>query len=106
MPTGVETVALVPERETDSHGDPVGDAPEPVEVRGAITWPRTSTEEGRGEVIIDGLNVFLPPGSPTPDPKGQVIARGTVWEVDGQPGVYTKNGNEKGTIVVLKRRGT
>ena len=45
MPTGVETVALVPERETDSHGDPVGDAPEPVEVRGAITWPRTSTEE-------------------------------------------------------------
>lgn len=108
MPTGTETVVLQAPTAKDNHGDPLPDAeqPAPVTVQGCITWPRTSTEEGRGEVILDGLNVFLPPGAPQPDPKGTVTARGTVWEIDGAPALWLKGGTEKGTTLVLKRRGT
>jgi hypothetical protein len=106
MPQGTETVTIFPPVALDSHGDPAGDTPDPIPVRGCITWPRTSTEEGRGEIVIDGLNVFMPAGAPQPDAKARMGARGSVWEIDGAPGLYLKGGTEKGTIVALKRRGT
>lgn len=106
MPTGTEVVYILPERARDRHGDPTGAAPAEIEVRGAVTWPRTSIEEGRGEVIIAGLNVFLPGGAPKPGPKDQMRARDEVYDVDGEPGTYLKGGVEKGTIVNLKKVGT
>lgn len=106
MPTGTETVFILPEQPRDRHGDPTGDPLAEIQVDGAITWPRTSVEEGRGEVIIAGLNVFLPPDSPKPGPKDRMRARDTVYEVDGEPGVYLKGGAEKGTLVNLKKVGT
>jgi hypothetical protein len=108
MARGSETVYIQPEQAKDAHGDPVGVAPEPVQVDECVVWPRSSTEEGRGEVIIDGLNVYMPPETAVlPGPKDDVIARGERYAVDGVPGEYiNKGGAEKGTIVVLKRRST
>jgi hypothetical protein len=108
MPTGTETIFIVHEVPKDRHGDPLLDS-ETVpddQVDGCITWPRTSTEEGRGEVILEGLNVFLPPDSPLPGPKDQIRARAVLWDVDGAAGTYLKNGVEKGTLVALKKVGT
>ncbi len=108
MARGSETVYIQPEQARDSHGDPVGDPPEPVQVDECVVWPRSSTEEGRGEVIIDGLNVYMPPETAVlPGPKDDVIARGERYAVDGVPGEYiNKGGLDKGTVVVLKRRST
>lgn len=99
---GKETVAILPQRTRDRHGDPVGDAPEEILVRGAMTWPRTSNEDGRGWVTVDGLNVYLPRGSVLPGPKDQMRARDEVWDVDGTPADY----QAKGAIVTLKKAGT
>lgn len=108
MATGSETVSILPEQPKDAHGDPVGEVPDPITVESCIIWPRTSTEEGRGEVIIDGLNVYMPPETAVlPGPKDDVMARGERYAVDGKPGEYvSKAGMEKGTIVVLGRRST
>ena len=108
MARGSETVYIQPEQAKDSHGDPVGEPPEPVQVDECIVWPRTSTEEGRGEVIIDGFNVYMPPETAVlPGPKDDVIARGERYAVIGTPGEYiSKGGQEKGTLVVLGRRTT
>lgn len=106
--TGAETISIVPEVAKDRHGDPVVGAQAPAEIviKGCITWPRTSTEPGRGDVIIAGLNVFIPGGQKIPAAKDRVRARNIIWEVDGEPGTYLAGGATKGTIVVLKRVGT
>jgi hypothetical protein len=75
-----------------------------VTVPGVFIWPRTSSEDASaGEVIIDGLNVFIPPPTAV-DARDRITARGKVYEVAGVPGEYVL-GRARGTMVVLKRAG-
>lgn len=99
---GNESIFIIPAGEKDRHGDPVGAPAAEVEVRDCLTYPRSSLEQGRGWVTIDGLNVFIPAGGQVPTARDQVRAREQVWAVEGNPAVYTG----RGTIVNLKRAGT
>lgn len=102
---GTETIKVVRPGGTDWRGDPVG-TPTEHTVKGCVIWPRTSTEDNtRGEVIIDGYNVFTPP-DPDIEATDQIEARGELWEVEGRPGDYrTAGGRKKGVWVILKRVG-
>lgn len=77
---------------------------EPKTAKGCVIWPRTEPET---EVPIDGLNLYIPPGEPTPTAGASVTARGKQYEIEGVPGEYVAtSGADKGTIVALKRAGT
>jgi len=102
---GTETIIRHRASGRDADGDPIPGGAD-VSIPYCIITPRTSEEEGRGEVILDGQNVFAPPGTDI-IPTDEVTARGTRYEVDGVPGdLRTSKGRPKQTWVVLKRRGT
>lgn len=103
---GSETIQIVPSGGHDSDGDPIPGG-DPVVVKGCIIWPRYSTEDdSRGEIIIDGLNLYIPPGKPTPGVLDEVIARGGTYAVDGVPGEFVSpGGRDKGAMVALKKVG-
>lgn len=71
----------------------------------AVIWPRTSTEDAsRGEVVIDGLNIFLPGEMPAEVLASDIVeARGKKWAIDGVPGDYRKKGRKLGLLIVVKR---
>jgi len=75
-------------------------------ITGCAIWPRSSTEDGhRGMVLIEGLNVFIPPGE-TVAASDRIVARGEEFEVDGEPGLYRdKRGRDKGMWVALTKAG-
>ena len=100
---GHETIVIKPAGGLDDDGDPKAPG-DPVTVEGCIIWPRRSSEE-QGGVIIEGYNVFIPPGNPGPTATDRVNARGKDWAVDGVPGEFKMGGRDKGILVVLKRVG-
>ncbi len=106
MPQGSETVVVHPYAGRDENGDPLQAQPTR-ELEGCVIWPRTAANPERGDVIIQGLNVYVQPGLIPPAAKDAVTARGTKWEVDGVPGHYVKgSGENKGWVVVLKVVGS
>ena len=84
---------------------PAGAAPEH-DVPGCVVLPRTSHEEDRGWVIVEGRMIIAPHDSDVlADDKVRVDD--VVWDVDGEPGDYeNKRGVGKATIFYLKRLGT
>lgn len=105
MARGTETVTILRPGAEDQFGQP-GPDDAPRDVPQCIVFPRTSTEDhDRGEVVITGLGVAMPPGT---DIKAtdRVVARGQTWEVEGQPGDYrSKGGRAKNILVFLKTGG-
>lgn len=71
------------------------------QVDGCIIWPRTSTELGRGEIVIDGYNVFTPPNADVLA-SDNLVVRGVPQQVEGVPGDYRLHGRKKGLLVVTK----
>ena len=103
---GTETVKVYRQAKSDSLDD-LGTATSTPdhEEPNCLIWPRTSTEEGKGEVVIDGLNVFTPPGADVLA-SDIVEARGEKYDVEGKPGDYRLHGRQRGLLVVLKRLGS
>ena len=103
---GTEVVKVYRQAKADSLDDTDTSASTPDhEVPNCLIWPRTSTEEGKGEVVIEGLNVFTPPGADVLA-SDIVEARGERYDVDGVPGDYRLRGRQRGLLVVLKRLGS
>lgn len=102
---GTETVTVSEQGTKDRVGD-ITPGPVRGTVENAVIWPRTSSEDAsRGEVIIDGLNIFIP--APVPfDILGTdvVEARGKKWQLEGSAGDFRKkDGRRVGFILVVKR---
>lgn len=78
-----------------------GEAPPPRTVEGCVIWPRsTLAYDDRGEVPIDGWNVFMPAGTDIKE-SDKVLFKNKKWDIEGVPADYGR----KGIIVVLKRVG-
>jgi hypothetical protein len=84
------------------------DEPTPTEhdIDGCAVLPRTSFEQDRGWVVVEGRQIFAPYGADVlADDKVRVDD--AVWEVDGAPGDYEdRKARGKATILYLKRLGT
>jgi hypothetical protein len=102
---GVETVRVVREPRRDRLDGPAQGPADEHDIEGCQTLPRSSHEEGRGWVIIEGRMVIAPYGA---DVRGsdKVRVDGVLWDVDGEPGHYQKKGKPKATIFYLKKQGT
>lgn len=98
-------VVLRPEKRDRFDTSPVTAAPEH-EIKGCAVLPRSSHEEGKGWVIVEGRTIIAPHGSDV-EATDQVRVDGQVWEVDGAPGDYEdKKARGKATIFYLKRQGS
>jgi len=92
-----ESIVILKAARRDRFGDVVT-PPQEIEATGCRIWPRTNEE---GEVVIEGLNVFIPDGQPVPEADDTVRARGNEWNVEATPGVYLG----KGALATLQRAG-
>lgn len=100
---GSRTVTVIREKKRDRLDDsPAAPAPEH-DITGCVVLPRTSLEQERGWVIVEGRQVIAPYGADiTADDRVRVD--GYVWEVDGAPGDYeNKRGEGKATIFYLTK---
>lgn len=103
---GSRTVRVIRKPKIDKLSTPPAGAPPEHDIVGCAVLPRTSHEEGRGWVIVEGRMVIAPHGSDVLA-SDQVRVDGVVWDVDGEPGDYeNKGGKGKATIFYLKRLGT
>lgn len=75
-------------------------------VEGCAVLPRTSNEQDKGWVVVEGRMIIAPHGSDV-IADDRVVVDGVTWDVDGEPGDYeNKRGRAKATIFYLKRLGT
>lgn len=102
---GNETITVKPQVKVDKLRTSTEAPPAPYDIPGCIVWPRSSKEEGKGWVTIDGENVFCPPGSVVPA-SARVTLRGVEYEVQGTPGDYRLHGRQRGILAVLKTVGS
>lgn len=102
MPTGKDTISIYREAQaSDSLDDaPAASATPHHTISGCLVWPRTSTEIGKGEVVIDGQNVWAPGRNVDILATDTVELRGERYSVEGVPGDYGK-----GKLIVLNRVG-
>jgi hypothetical protein len=105
---GSRTITIIREKKRDRLDDSPVAPPTEFDIPGCAILPRTSYEEERGWVIVEGRMVVAPYGSDiTADDQVSIKGSTDVWEVDGEPGDYeTKRGKGKATIVYLKKAGT
>lgn len=103
---GKKTITVIRSPKVDPLDDDVVGSPPEHDEPGCVVMPRTSFEQERGWVIVQGRMVVAPFGADIlPDDKVRVD--GVIWEVDGEAGDYeNKHGEGKATIVYLKRLGT
>lgn len=103
---GSRTITVVRKPKVDRLSTAPAGAPPEHDIEGCAVMPRTSHEEERGWVIVEGRMVVAPYGA---DVLATDLVRvdGETWEVDGEPGDYeNKRGKGKATILYLKRQGT
>ena len=103
---GNRTVTVVRRPKVDRLDSAPTGAPPEHDITGCVVMPRTSHEEERGWVIVEGRTVFAPYGA---DVLADDLVRvdGETWEVDGAPGDYASaRGKGKATIFYLKRQGS
>lgn len=100
---GSRTITVVRKQKVDRFDDaPAGPPPEH-DVVGCSVLPRTSFEEGKGWVIVEGRQVIAPYAADV-IATDQVRLDGVLWDVDGEPGDYeNKRGKGKATIFYLTR---
>lgn len=103
---GKRTVTVIREPKTDRLDDPPQGPPSEHDITGCVVTPRSSQEEGKGWVIVDGRMVVAPYGADVLA-DDRVRVDGKVWDVDGEPGDYEdRRARGKATIFYLKRQGT
>ena len=103
---GSRTITVVRKPKVDRLGTAPGGTPPEHDVVGCAILPRTSHEEERGWVVVEGRMIIAPFGA---DVLADDLVRvdGVTWEVDGAPGPYeNKRGQGKATIFYLKKQGT
>lgn len=103
---GVRTIVVVRTPKVDKlKGDAAG-PPAEHEIEGCAVLPRSSNEEGKGWVFVDGRMIIAPHGADVLA-TDKVRVDGKTWEVDGTPGDYEdKRARGKATIIYLKRLGS
>lgn len=102
---GKRTITVVRKPKVDRLSDtPAGEAVEH-QIAGCVIAPRTSFEEGRGWVIVEGLMVVAPYDSDIlADDRVRVETGEPLWNVGGEPGNYEdKKARGKATIFYLTR---
>ena len=103
---GKRTIIVVRKPKVDRLSTPSSTPPPEHPVEGCAVTPRTSHDEEKGWVIVDGRMVVAPYGADILA-DDQVKVDGETWDVDGVPGDYeTKRGKGKATIAYFKRLGT
>lgn len=103
---GARTVTVIRELKTDRLDDPPQGPPAEHDIEGCAVLPRSSQEEGRGWVIVEGRMIIAPHGADVLA-DDRVRVDGKVWDVDGEPGDYEdKKARGKATIFYLKRQGS
>jgi hypothetical protein len=102
---GTETVVVVRGTRRDDLDDSEASAPAEHEIPNCIIWPRVSEEEGKGQVVLEGENVFTPPDADVLA-SDKIRVRGVLYDVEGKPGDYRMKGRKKGLLVVCKRLGS
>lgn len=103
---GRRTVRVVRTPKVDRlKGDAAG-PPAEYDIEGCAVLPRSSNEEGKGWVIVEGRTIIAPFNSDVLA-TDKVKVDGETWEVDGAPGDYEdKKARGKATIFYLKRLGS
>lgn len=87
LPFG-ETITVIRPPAKDKFGDPVAGSAAETAVPGCAFWPRTTTELLNGQnTLIEGLDVFFPPGTDV-RATDRLRITGLIYEVDGDPGVW------------------
>ena len=103
---GSRTITVVRQARGDRLDGPASHPVAEHEIVGCAVLPRTSYEEGKGWVVVEGRSVFAPHGSDILA-SDQVRLEGKLWDVDGEPGDYeNKRGKGKATIFYLTRLGS
>ena len=103
---GSRTITVIRKPKVDRLSTAAAGAPPEHDVKGCAVLPRTSHEEERGWVVVEGRMILAPFGA---DVLADDLVRvdGATWEVDGAPGDYEdKRGKGKATIFYLKKQGT
>lgn len=102
---GKRTLVVVRQAKVDRLSDETT-APSEHEIEGCVVLPRSSFEEGKGWVIVEGRQIIAPYGADvTADDKIRLEPGGPLWSVDGEPGDYEdKRARGKATIFYLTRR--
>ena len=105
---GSRTITVVRQAKVDRLSDEVAAAPVEHEITGCAVLPRSSFEEGKGWVIVEGLQVFAPYGADiTADDRVRTEPGEPLWNVDGKPGDYEdKKARGRVTIFYLTRRSS
>ena len=103
---GTRTIVVVRKPKVDRLATQPTGAPPEHSITGCAVLPRTSLEDGKGWVIVEGRLIVAPFGADILA-TDQVKVDGLTWEVDGEPGDYeNRRGRPKATIVYLKRLGS
>lgn len=103
---GSRTITVVRKPRVDRLSTPPVGAPPEHDVTGCAVMPRTSFEQERGWVVVEGRMIVAPFGSDVLA-SDQVKVDGETWDVDGEPGHYeNRRGVGKATILYLKRVGS
>ncbi len=103
---GARTVTVIRKVKVDRLSSTPSGAPPEHDIDGCAVMPRTSHEEERGWVIVEGRMVVAPYGADVLA-TDQVRVDNEVWDVDGEPGDYEdKRARGKATIFYLKRLGS
>lgn len=103
---GSRTIVVVRKPKVDRLAAPAAGTPPEHEIKGCSVLPRTSFEQDKGWVVVEGRQIIAPFGADVLA-DDQVKVDGVTWDVDGEPGDYeNKRGRGKATIFYLKRLGT
>lgn len=102
---GSRTITVIRAAKTDRLDEPASGTPVEFDVEGCAVVPRTSFEQEKGWVIVEGRQVAAPHGADVLA-TDKIRLDGEVWEVDGAPGDYeNKRGYGKATIFYLTKGG-
>lgn len=103
---GRRTIVVVRAIKRDDLDLTVDGAPDEHEIKGCAILPRSSNEDGKGWVIVEGKMVIAPYGADVLA-TDLVKVDGETWEVEGFPGDYeNKKAIGKATIIYLTRVGS
>lgn len=104
---GTRTVTVVRKPKVDRLAAPAAGAATEHDIEDCSVLPRTSFEQDKGWVVVEGRQVFAPYDADVLADDKIRLDDGTVWNVDGEPGRYeNKRGRAKACIFYLKRLGT
>lgn len=100
---GARTITVIRAPKTDRYDEPVAGPPPEHDIAGCAIVPRTSFEQEKGWVIVEGRMVVAPFEADVLS-TDKVRIDGEEWLVDGEPGDYEdKRARGKATIFYLTK---